>query len=369
MPASGQAYFAPENLLEQAEALLIEGRAGEAASLIEKQIQEGRSGLLACLLHARALIAAGRPAEALDSARETALLFSGAAPAALELAKTLLGAGQLPTAIAECQRALRIDPDLAEARYVLGCAWLEAGEPEKAFDAFGQIPAAEEPSGLAAKRLEAAEMQNAPRSNARYIRHLFDQFSADYDSRMLGELNYTAPNILRHLASLLSLESMNGRLAILDLGCGTGLAGAAFHDLAHRLDGIDLAPAMVEKARGRDIYDRLMVGDIVSPAVERDAYDLVVAADTLVYLGDLDEVFAIAFHALRRCGYFLFTVEACEGMSFSLGPKRRWQHSEEYLRSLVERHGFVLSGLLQCSPRTEAGVPVEGIAAALMKPA
>ena len=34
-------------------------------------------------------------------------------------------------------------------------------------------------------------------------------------------------------------------------------------------------------------------------------------------------------------GYFLFTVEKAEGDGFELGPKRRWRHSEAYLRGKV----------------------------------
>ena len=48
----------------------------------------------------------------------------------------------------------------------------------------------------------------------------------------------------------------------LDLGCGTGLSGAAFKDRAGHLTGIDLSPAMIEKARSRGIYDSLAVADI-----------------------------------------------------------------------------------------------------------
>ena len=72
---------------------------------------------------------------------------------------------------------------------------------------------------------------------------------ADYDARMIGQLGYAAPQILRDLAEMV----MPGReqLAILDLGCGTGLAGAVFKPLAARLDGVDLSPAMIEKARAR----------------------------------------------------------------------------------------------------------------------
>src|SRR5262249_51580342 len=141
-------------------------------------------------------------------------------------------------------------------------------------------------------------------------------------------------------------------LDILDLGCGTGLTGVAFQDLARRLDGIDLSPAMIEKARSRAIYDHLAVGDIEEAA---GTYDLWLAADTLVYLGDLDRIFAAAKRSLRPGGRFLFTVERNPDAGFALGPKRRWRHAEAYLRETAARQGFSVAGLMACAPRHEAG--------------
>ena len=46
------------------------------------------------------------------------------------------------------------------------------------------------------------------------------------------------------------------------------------------------------------------------------------AADTLVYLGDLARVFAGACQRLKPDGFFLFTVEKKVGEGFELGPKR-----------------------------------------------
>ena len=49
--------------------------------------------------------------------------------------------------------------------------------------------------------------------------------------------------------------------AMLDLGCGTGLAGAAFRPFVDRLAGVDLSPAMIAQARER-LYDRLVTGEL-----------------------------------------------------------------------------------------------------------
>jgi predicted TPR repeat methyltransferase len=221
-------------------------------------------------------------------------------------------------------------------------------------------------AGLAEKITEAEAMIAAPRSNAGYVRHLFDQFSADYDARMIAQLRYSAPSILRNLAATVWPDAQPHSLSILDLGCGTGLAGIAFADLASESHGIDLSPAMIEKARAREIYDQLTTEDIETE-LPANTYNLVIAADTLVYLGALERLFRNVRVALKADGLFLFTVEQAEEGDYSLGPKRRWRHSDSYIRSLAAATGFAVSGLVACSPRTEAGVPVQGLAVALRK--
>jgi predicted TPR repeat methyltransferase len=352
------------NPLDTAEDLIAQGRAKEAATLLFDLIEEGRGGLLARFTLARALLAANDAGEAVRVARETAMLNPSVATAAVSLGEALRAAGTLPTAIGEFQRALRIDPSLDEARFGLGRAWLDAGEAEKALEAFAQI---EKPSAeLQAAIAQAEAAKDQARSDARYVRHLFDQFSIDYDSRMRGQLGYRAPEILRELASFVLVQQND--LSILDLGCGTGLAGVAFKPMAARLDGVDLSPAMIEKARALGIYNELIVGDIETGlAAFTRQYDLILAADTVVYLGDLEKLFAGVATRLSENGMFLFTAEKKENDGFELGPKRRWRHSETYLRDVAAHAGLNVSGLITCSPRMEAGVPVDGLAVALSR--
>ena len=344
--------------IEAAEALIAAGKPDVAARDLRARLDAGRGGLLARLTLIKALLAAGARDAALAEARETVALNPEVAVAVLALGEALLAAELLPTAIAELQRALRLDPDLARARLLIAEAWLKAGEADKALEALGELD--DPPPAMIAA---AQAIKAAARSDPGYVRHLFDQFSADYDARMIGQLGYAAPQILLGLAEMV----MPGRegLPILDLGCGTGLAGLAFRPLASRLDGVDLSPAMIEKARARGIYDHLDVADLESTLVASGpAYDLILAADTLVYLGDLASVFKAARGRLSPDGFFLFTVEqAAEG--FELGPKRRWRHSEIYLRDLAHDSGFMVAGLVAATPRHEAGQPVRGFAVAL----
>jgi predicted TPR repeat methyltransferase len=348
-----------EDPIEIAEALIASGRAEEAARGLQARLAAGRGGLLARLTLIKALLAAGDNQAALAQAREAASLNPDAAVAVLALGEALLAADALPAAIAELQRTLRLDPDLVRARELIAAAWLKAGEADKALE---NLRALEDPPPGMIAACEA--IKTASRSDPGYVRHLFDQFSADYDQRMIGQLSYAAPQILFDLAGMVMPGRKN--LALLDLGCGTGLAGIVFKPLAARLDGVDLSPAMIEKARARGIYDDLSVADLETAlATAGPHYDLILAADTLVYLGDLATVFKTARRRLARDGYFLFTVEKAEGAGFELGPKRRWRHSEAYLRGLAEGAGLAIAGLVAAAPRSEANQPVEGFAVAL----
>ena len=79
---------------------------------------------------------------------------------------------------------------------------------------------------------------------------------------MCDELSYEGPAHLRDVID----ETLGDRkgLSILDLGCGTGLAGLAVVERASRLVGIDLSPEMIEQARARGIYDELHVAEVAS---------------------------------------------------------------------------------------------------------
>jgi predicted TPR repeat methyltransferase len=350
--------FSETDPIADAEALIASGEARAAVEQLRARLSAGRGGLLARMTLVKALLAAGNGNEALAEAREASALNPGIGVAALLLGEALLAQGALPAAIAELQRAQRLDPALDRARLLTGQAWLEAGEADKALEVFEKLEPSPELSTLIDR---AHAIAAAPRSDPAYVRHLFDQFSADYDNRMLGQLDYAAPRILKDLADL--VMPGKDRLSVLDLGCGTGLAGMLFRSRAARLDGVDLSPAMIEKARARGIYDSLTMGDIETAL--RGRHDLILAADTLVYLGDLGPLFKTVAAHLSAKGFFLFTTEAKEGAGFELGPKRRWRHSEAYLRETAGAAGFSVAGLVAASPRTESHQPVPGFAVAL----
>ena len=85
---------------------------------------------------------------------------------------------------------------------------------------------------------------------------------------------------------------MNKTLDILDIGCGTGGAGAWLKDYARSIVGVDISDKMVELARKKMLYQELHVQplDIYLEACTK-SFDLVVAADVFSYVGELEETF------------------------------------------------------------------------------
>jgi predicted TPR repeat methyltransferase len=150
---------------------------------------------------------------------------------------------------------------------------------------------------------------------------------------------------------------------MLDLGCGTGLAGEAFRPFVARLAGVDLSPGMVEQARAKRLYDRLEAAELVQflrgePA---DSYDLVLAADVFVYVADLAPALVGMARVLRPDGLLAFTVETHEGEGVRLAQTLRYAHSRDYVRTVLADAGLKSLRISETSVRTENGVPVPGL--------
>jgi predicted TPR repeat methyltransferase len=199
---------------------------------------------------------------------------------------------------------------------------------------------------------------------------VFDGYADRFDEHLVHGLGYRIPE---HLVALLLKHGVHaqGNWAVLDLGCGTGLAGEAVVSHARRLVGIDLSANMLAKARERNIYERLVQADLL-PAMRDEpsaGYDVVLAADVFVYLGRLDEVMAQAARLLSPGGAFAFSVEALEalpedkrgdGQEFVLNDKGRFAHAAPYIERLAAANGLHLLELTGVQSRLEQGVPVQG---------
>lgn len=319
-----------------------------------------------------ALIRLGRHEEALGCFERALMIRPNSVDALANHATTLLEMGQAERALPELERAIAIDPRHFVSWHSRGNTLVALNRPLEALECYARALEIDPSNQLAIENRDNALFQlgRLKRCPTGFMRTLFDQFSSHYDDTMLEKLQYRAHVHLRELADRV-LPRPDGPLRVLDLGCGTGLVGVAFCDLANGgpMDGIDLAPKMLEAAKARGIYRNLVLGDLENELfAPGPQYDLILAADTMIYLGDLSRTFAGVCRRLDPKGHYLFAVESLDGEGWEQTPQNRFRHSPGYLRSEADLAGLEVLAIDPCVLRNEHNVAVGGFAVALRKP-
>ncbi len=144
---------------------------------------------------------------------------------------------------------------------------------------------------------------------------LYRDWATTYDQTMLAGLQYQSPTLVAQmLAQAIPQSAAQAQAALLDVGCGTGLAGEALAVLGFAVvDGLDISPEMMAVAMARGAYRRCLQADLLAALPISDAaYDAAVCCGTFttghVGAACLDEVFRV----LRPGAPFAFTVKTSE---------------------------------------------------------
>lgn len=191
---------------------------------------------------------------------------------------------------------------------------------------------------------------------------------------MRESLHYRAPEALfEHLQAAMPAVAVQS-LHVLDMGCGTGLCAPLLRPLSRRLVGVDLSAGMLERAAVRTGYDELHCAELTAwLAATAEQFDLLFAADTLLYFGDLGPILRLSHQALRAGGWLAFTVEALPDAptdhGVELATSGRFRHSEVHLQRALAACGFVRVQTIETRLRFEAGVAVMGFAVVAQRPA
>jgi SAM-dependent methyltransferase len=91
-----------------------------------------------------------------------------------------------------------------------------------------------------------------------------------------------------------------------DLGCGTGRTGAWLREHGvDAIDGVDLTPEMLDRARERGAHRRLIEADVTSTGLESSAYDLVITSLVDEHLADLRPLYAEAARLATPAGTYV----------------------------------------------------------------
>jgi predicted TPR repeat methyltransferase len=294
------------------------------------------------------------------------------------LGNTLKELGRLEDAVASYSQALAIKPEYAESLSNLGATLQELGRLEEAATSYKKAIAIK-PQYAEKLSHEIASIRglNPARATDAYVSALFDDYAKNFESSLVGKLNYKAPTIIADLLRPL-ISSINLHFDILDLGCGTGLVGEALIDLAKTLVGIDLSKEMLKIAQAKNIYHRLIQDEIHHAlSLERGAsFDLVVSSDVFIYIGDIKAIFDQVYDVLKVGGFFAYSTEALYPADhgkeevlpdYKLDLNGRYSHSSKYLLGLIDAKKFILNVIEVVQIRIEKGQPVMGYVVILQK--
>lgn len=290
-----------------------------------------------------------------------------------EFAKELEKRGDLAGAADLYAQAVEVAPAFASAWFALGEVRTRLGDNAAAIEAFRKALAAEPEDRHGATVQLARLTGQATPMPAGYVRALFDQYARHYDLSLLEGLDYRGPQLL--FDAVMDSCSALGRVPwfgrALDLGCGTGLAGAVFAPRVDSLVGVDLSAVMVEQARRAGRYNQLHVGDVLEFLSRESPHSasLVIAADMLPYCSDLAPLMRDVARVLDDGGLFAFTTETHEGKGVLLRETLRYAHGEDHVRAALDSAGLACASLTAASSRREKSIPVPGLVVVAAKPA
>ena len=323
----------------------------------EPEDADALSGLSTCLN------ALERLDEALEVSRQAVRLQPDDARLLHNLGVVGERAGAFNDALDAYRAAVAVAPEMVEAQANLAALLYRLGHLDESRERYQMVLELDPHDHTAHHLLAALTGGNPACAPADYVAGIFDGYADRYDQHMTEALGYRAPVLLSG-AILETLQVPAGGFRALDLGCGTGMMAAALKDHLGVAHGIDLSQGMLDVARERGLYAQLWQADIVAALGDTTrglpTYDLVLAADVLVYVGDLAPLCAAVRERLAPTGGFAFTVEAHELPGYALRTTGRYAHHRDYVEHTAAAHGFGVATCQTAVVRMESEVPVHG---------
>uniref|UniRef100_A0A6U5LB49 Methyltransferase domain-containing protein n=1 Tax=Corethron hystrix TaxID=216773 RepID=A0A6U5LB49_9STRA len=224
-----------------------------------------------------------------------------------------------------------------------------------------------------------------------FVAELFDSFADTFDQKLVEGLGYIVPQLVGEAAERLR----SSYTAVLDAGCGTGLAGRYLKPLVKDvMIGVDASKKMLDiamecttrKGCGMDVsvsydkdikeeplYDDLLVLDLeeitlqntlMKGSMKSNGFDLIVAADVLVYFGSLFKLLQTFAKISTSGAGLIFTCELATDEETSLGfrllSSGRFSHTKSHALEAALNAGYELFSYQEIVPRMEKGEEVRG---------
>ncbi|MCB0982474.1 MAG: class I SAM-dependent methyltransferase [Acidimicrobiaceae bacterium] len=171
--------------------------------------------------------------------------------------------------------------------------------------------------------LAAAYALDGPDAN----RALYAQWAATYDSGFIVDSGYQYHEQVAEVFANFGLDGVGADEAVVDIGCGTGLAGQALRRATSvAVDGIDISPEMLAQAAakrhdGVPVYRTLIEADLTAPlAIPAGTYAGAISVGTFTHGHVGPQALAHVLALLRPGGRAAIGINAAHFASAGFGP-------------------------------------------------
>ena len=139
-------------------------------------------------------------------------------------------------------------------------------------------------------------------------KELYDTWADGYDSA-LESWGYPAP---RRAAEVLASSGVDRSARVLDVGCGTGMSGAALSAHGIGIDGgvvgTDISQTSLDIAQGKGFYSSTVMANLEEPLpFDAASFHAAVSVGVLSYVENFDVLFKDLCRVLRPGGLFVAT--------------------------------------------------------------
>lgn len=260
------------------------------------------------------------------------------------------------------ERAVQVMPHDAGLQFRLGRAARQLHDADlakRAFRATLQLDPEHERAKFWLATLDNSVIATeAPRS---HVKALYEDYAPRYDDHLENKLHSRAPMLV---ANVLRDHCVMRPAFGVDVGCGTGLSGAALVDAlpAVRWTGIDLSPAMSALASRRGVYESVIAADMLDALDGSISFDLIACCDVLVYFGDLAPFFRAAATAAKLVASMALSLEdhIDHSADWKLTTSGRFTHAVPYVVRVAGLAGWICVHAETAVLRTQGGLPVHG---------
>lgn len=318
-----------------------------------------------------AQIKLGAQEAAIHSFRKAIDIMPEFGPALLNLGAVYEAQGnRMESSTFQC-RAFVLLPHEGKSKQMLGICFYFLGRLPEAAEMYRSWLEDEPDQPIAAHMYAACAQSHVPqRASDGYIERHFDSIAKTFDVNLMENLGYDGPRLIN--LAITSITAPARQFDILDIGCGTGLCAPDLAPYAKHLTGVDLSGEMLARAAALQLYDVLEKQEITHYLDACSSrFDVVVACDTLIYFGELEQLFSGVSLVLKSAGYFIFTTESMldpdSQESYQLHASGRYRHAEAYVEDICRRTGFTLLQSHPAKIREEAGLKIEGTLVVLQR--